>query len=862
MTTTPPDSPFAGGRAERFKSALPVVIGLAVFLLALILLRTELRAVTWHELTGAVLQTPLRQLVLALVLTAISYAVLTGYDLLAFKYIGKRLPARRIAGVAFLAYAISHNVGFAALSGASVRYRFYSRWGVSAEDLSRIVFSYSVTFWLGLLALGGVSFIASPLPAADGLPGHQLLIGVGWLLVFVVIGYVVATMVRREPLRVWGWTFPLPSTAMALQQLGVSVVDWVLAGLVLFLLLPPDGPPFLAYQGAFLVAVLLGMVSHVPGGVGVFEGMMVLLLKPWLTAAELLPVFVVYRVVYYLAPLVVALLVLVGVEVHQRRIHVAAAGSWLGRATERATPRVLSAFTFLSGIVLLVSGATPASPGRLDQLDRVLPLGIIETSHFIGSVAGAGLLIVSQGLARRLDAAYYLATLLIVVGMAASLLKGFDIEEAALLFAVLLVLYRARPAFDRRAALFETRFSAGWIAAVTGAIGASVSLGLFAFKHVDYAAQLWWRFELSGEASRFLRGSVGAAVGVLLVALARLIRQPPHDVTAPGNDDLNRAAGIITAQTATSGNLVFLRDKGLLFNDERDAFLMYGVQARTWVAMGDPVGPEPAMSELIRRFLERADDFGAAPVFYEVGARHLHRYVDFGLALVKLGEEARVNLAAFSLDGGQGAGFRQSVRRLERDGGTFRVVPPAGIAAILPQLRSVSDDWLHQKGAAEKRFSLGFFDDAYVSRYPVGVIERGGVILAFANLWPGGSKVELSMDLMRFSGQAPKGVMEALLVHLMLWGKAQGYQYFILGMAPLSGFEDSPVASLWQRVGAFVYEHGEAMYGFHGLRAFKDKFHPEWEPRYLAYQGGLGLPRILADTSALIAGGYRQIFMK
>lgn len=190
------------------------------------------------------------------------------------------------------------------------------------------------------------------------------------------------------------------------------------------------------------------------------------------------------------------------------------------------------------------------------------------------------------------------------------------------------------------------------------------------------------------------------------------------------------------------------------------------------------------------------------------------------------------------------------------------MVPPAGIAAILPQLKSVSDDWLRQKGAAEKRFSLGFFGDAYVSRYPVGVIERGGVIQAFANLWPGGSKVELSMDLMRFSDRAPKGVMEALLVHLMLWGKAEGYQCFSLGMAPLSGFEDSPVASLWQRVGAFVYEHGEAMYGFHGLRAFKDKFHPDWEPRYLAYQGGLGLPRILADTSALIAGGYRQIFMK
>jgi phosphatidylglycerol lysyltransferase len=118
------------------------------------------------------------------------------------------------------------------------------------------------------------------------------------------------------------------------------------------------------------------------------------------------------------------------------------------------------------------------------------------------------------------------------------------------------------------------------------------------------------------------------------------------------------------------------------------------------------------------------------------------------------------------------------------------------------------------------------------------------------------------MDLMRFSRDAPKGVMEALLVHLLLWGKAEGYERFSLGMAPLSGFETSQVASLWQRLGAFLYEHGEAVYGFQGLRAFKEKFDPVWEPRYLAYQGSLVLPRILADVSALIAGGYRRIFMK
>jgi phosphatidylglycerol lysyltransferase len=449
-----------------------------------------------------------------------------------------------------------------------------------------------------------------------------------------------------------------------------------------------------------------------------------------------------------------------------------------------------------------------------------------------------------------------------VVGMVASLLKGFDYEEATLLLVVLLILYRARPAFDRRAAFFETRFSGPWLAAVAGAIGGSLWLGFFAFKHVDYSQELWWQFELYGEASRFLRASVGAAVVVALVGVARLVRPAPHDAPEPTDDELAQATEVVAAQVETWPHLVFLRDKAVLFNESRTGFVMYGVQGRTWVAMGDPVGPEATVSDLIRRFLERCDDFGGVPAFYEIGPSHLHRYADYGLTFVKLGEEAKVDLGTFTLDGGAAAKFRQAVRRLARDGGVFRIVPTEDVAGLMPQLRAVSDDWLGRKAGAEKGFSLGFFEERYLQRQPVAVVERQGRVQAFSNLWLGASQEEFSLDLMRQAGDAPKGVMEALLVHVMLWGKERGYQRFALGMAPLSGFEDSPVASLWTRLGALVYEHGEAVYSFQGLRAFKDKFNPTWEPRYLAYPGGLRLPRILADISALIAGGYRRILLK
>jgi phosphatidylglycerol lysyltransferase len=239
---------------------------------------------------------------------------------------------------------------------------------------------------------------------------------------------------------------------------------------------------------------------------------------------------------------------------------------------------------------------------------------------------------------------------------------------------------------------------------------------------------------------------------------------------------------------------------------------------RTWVALGDPVGPEERAGDLIRIFLERCDDLGGIPVFYEVGKEQLYRYADFGLTLLKLGEEATVDLRLFTLEGGRGSKNRQALRRLEREGATFRVVA-SGEVPHVDRLREVSDDWLQHK-AAEKGFSLGFFDKVHLP-LSVGVVERAGRIEAFANLWPGARNVELSVDLMRYHRDAPHDVMDGLFVHLMQWGKAEGYERFSLGMAPLSGFERSEVAPLWNRLGSFLFEHGGPFYNFQGLRAYK-----------------------------------------
>jgi phosphatidylglycerol lysyltransferase len=839
---------------------LPAAIAVVLFGAALAVLHRELAALTWRELSQDLASTPLARLGLALLFTVMSYAVLAGYDLLGFRAIRRRLPAANVVLASFLSYAVAHSIGFSMVSGASIRYRFYTRWGVTATELSQIIVSYSVTFWLGVCVLGGVSLIVAAPVSIAGLAVARWAPAFGVLLLLAPAAYVTMTVLRRAPVRVRGLSLPWPTPGIAVAQVIASVADWALTAAVLFVLLPPGAVSFWAFVGPFLVAVLAGGASHVPGGLGVLDGTLVLLLHPYVSSAELVPRLVVYRVCYYLLPFVVALVALTADELRQRRAQAARLSSRLGEITEQITPTLFGALAFLAGIVLLFSGATPAARGRLDVLHRFLPLGVIEISHFTGSVVGAGLLILSQGLRRRLDAAYYLTAIALVLGAITTMLKGLDYEEALALLVMLAILIRARPAFDRPAAFFDTTFSPLWVGSVVSAIGASIWLWRFAFKHVIYADQLWWQFELHGQASRSLRAAVGAAMVALVFGATRLVRRAPHEVTGPTDGELEDATRIIQAQPDTMPNLVYLRDKGLIFSPDGRAFLMYSVQGRTWVALGDPVGPEDAMPGLIRAFLERCDDFGGAPVFYEVSSKYLHRYADVGLTCVKIGEEARVDLEGWTLEGSAGAKYRKVIRRLEKDGGVFRVVPAADVAALLPALRAVSDDWLEARAGSEKGFSLGFFDAAYVARFPAAVVEVGGRVVAFATLWPGAGRTELSIDLMRFHRGAPKGTMEALFANLFAWGRAEGYRWFALGMAPLSGVERSPAASLWNRVGAFVFEHGGRVYNFQGLRAYKDKFDPIWTPRYLAYQGGGRLPRLIADIAALVAGGYRRLF--
>ena len=521
------------------------------------------------------------------------------------------------------------------------------------------------------------------------------------------------------------------------------------------------------------------------------------------------------------------------------------------------TPQVFAVLAFGAGALMLASAVTPEIDERLRQLTGVVSPVLIDLSHFVASIAGFLLVLLSAGLWRRRRGAYWAALLTLGLGAVFSILKGLDWEEALDLVIMAALLAPCRSAFNRRSRLSEP-LRPSWLLLLVALVGAMLWLGFFAYRDVAYSDELWWRFLVDRQASGFLRASLVLALLTLVVAGRSLLSSPgAHSHGPAGPEELARArAALAEAETANpEAWLALLGDKALLFSPSGRSFLAYRVRGRRWIAMGEPAGLPSERLELLWAFAGMADSYGGAAVFYSVGEGVLADLATMGLAVRKVGETAVIVLDAFSLEGRSKQNLRTAVNRAEREGAAFEIVPAGAAAPLMDELKAVSDAWLAMHQGQEKAFSLGRFDADYLAQSPLAVARVEGRIAAFANLLVLGDAA--AVDLMRHRPDAPPGVMDYLFIRSAQWAGEHGLKTLDLGMAPLSGLEDRRLAPVFARVGALVFEEGGALYGFQGLRSYKAKFAPEWRPRFIAAPASTPLALALLDVALLTSGGWR-----
>ncbi|MCM8565381.1 bifunctional lysylphosphatidylglycerol flippase/synthetase MprF [Thauera linaloolentis] len=844
---------------QRLRPVAIPALAVAILILAWTAISHLASEVSYADVEAALAATPAGALAIALACAGLSFAALVVYDLGALDFIGRKVPRGAVALTSFCAYAVGNTVGFGPLTAGAIRYRFYTPYGLEPDQVARVVAFVTVAFGLGLagttalgllIAAGELSML--PLPALT-----LQILGAG---VLAFLAGLCITAGRGRTFRMFRLTLRLPSGRRMLHQFVATLVDIGASASVLWILLPPDSIALPAFIAIYAVAVGLGVISHVPAGLGVFETVIVSTLSSHLPIDRILAALVLYRVIYHLVPLVLAVLLITGLEL--RKAARTPLMDALLKSGHRLAPPMIGGFTLVLGALLVFSGVTPAGSHALEALGAKIPLPVLESAHFLGSVLGMALLVVARGLVYRLDGAWWLAVIIVPISAVLALFKALAIGEVLLLATLFLALLASRRAFSRHASLLHQAMTPGWLAAMAVLLVTAAALLLFMYKDVNYTHALWWQFEFSSEAPRSLRALVGIVLVAGFVAWWSLIRPVNTPSALPDGNELEHALRIASAQARADAGLVAMGDKYLLFSADGRAFIMYGRQGRSWVALSDPIGPRECWPELVWRFAEMARHAGGRAVFYQVAPESLGLYADAGLMAFKLGEEARVHLPSFDLKGGKRANLRQALNRAERESLRFEIVAPDALSDCMDELAAVSDAWMAHHKVREKRFSLGAFDPAYVRRQPVAVLRREGRIIAFASLLLTGLKEEASIDLMRFAPDAPNGTMEVLLLRLLMYFQDTGYKCFSLGMAPLSGLSPSTAAPIWHRVGRAVFEHGERFYNFSGLRAFKAKFQPDWQARYLAVAGGINPMLALADITVLISGGLKGVIGK
>ncbi|PTM93588.1 bifunctional lysylphosphatidylglycerol flippase/synthetase MprF [Mycoplana dimorpha] len=844
-------------RYRLYAAAAGVIAVFGLVSVAIYRLTSEVR---YEDVLAALAATPWSAIALAVFFTGLSFVALVFYDLNALEYIGRRLPWPSVAASAFVAYAVGNTVGFGPLSGGAIRFRAYSRLGLAPGDIARVIAFVTLSFGLGLFMVSALSTLAVARQISRTVGMSPAWLQAAALAVVAVMGIVLFLSRNGRTIKLKGLTLHLPDSRTSSRQFLVSAFDIAASASALYVLLPETHVSWPTFLAIYATAVGIGVLSHVPAGLGVFETVIMAGLSNAISVDQLLGSLVLYRLIYYVLPLLIAVVVMLVSEMRQLASQPVAAE--VGQIATRLSPALLSAFALLLGTMLIFSSVVPTPDADLDFLAAMLPLPIVEAAHFLSSLLGLGLFVTSRGLALRLDGAWWMALVSAAAALVLSFLKAVAVFEAALLALFIMALIFSGASFTRPASLIRQALGPTWLAAIAVIIVAALVILLFIYRDTEYTHELWWQFEFSQEAPRGLRALLGLSIGASVVAIFSLLRPAAHRPKPPALEEIARAVEIVRRQHVADANLVRMGDKSILFSQSGDAFLMYGIQGRSWIALADPVGAKQDFDELVWQLVEAARAGGGRAAFYQISPLLLSSCADAGLRAFKLGELAVVDLTRFELTGSRFSGLRQSFNRGVRDGLSFSIVATANVPGIIDELQAISDAWLAHHNTREKTFSLGAFERGYVMSQPVAVVSRHDRIIAFATLMLTDTMVEATVDLMRFSPDVPRGTMDFLFVSILNHLKAEGYRTFNLGMAPLSGMARREAAPVWDRLGGLLFEHGERFYNFKGLRTFKSKFHPRWEPRYLAVSNGTGAALALMDVTLLIGGGVRGVIGK
>ncbi len=833
---------------NNYRNVIKFLFMALLFIFVIYRLKGELSTIDFKSTMTAFKHLNSIQLALLIFSGLASVSILSLYDFVLAKRMNLEIKHIKLFNVSFIANALNAVIGFGGMIGAGLRLLIYRNYTEDDKTLIKVIsmMLLSMISGMSILSLGIVFDIFPNTHAFDQYTWYKIGIFIIALYLPVFLLYTLIKPVNND--KFLGIIFTL-----------VSSIEWLAASGVFYLIFKfiHIDVQYSLIIGIFVIAALAGLLSMVPGGFGAFDLMILIGFKSiGITEENVLLALVIYRVVYYFVPFLVAMVLSTfefkgfAKKQFEERFE---DNKYFAPAIETSSlflnllkdvlihlPAIaLGILSFITGFVFLMTNSILINDAIFDVQHN--------TYTFLSSLftlACLLLMINAKGVMHDTRRAHIISIVAAVVILIILFLTFGNWLVYIWIAALILLLFIGNMNIKMIKRPI-TLFRAGLTILFTFII-LSINSWLIRLQLSELLAQDKIEFDGNLMRNYFLFFIIAT---ILLISITsyffnkKYIANIAMDVSEEQREQIIEMYG---------GNFVshlhYSTDKSYFINQAEDAFIMFQTHYDTIFVLGDPIGNKQSFRDLLYDFYNQANYYGYEIIFYQVKPDYLPLYHDFGNIFFKLGEEAVIPLNDFTISGKKKRAFRATVNKFESQGYFYEVVHPPFSSEFVNQLQTVSDEWLN--GRAEMNFSVGSFNAYYLNKAPVGVIRNDEDVIGFVSFMPTNYNHSISVDMIRWKENEFQ-MMDGLYLNTMLSVKEQ-YDYFNMGMAPLSNVGSHKYAFYRERFAGRIFETISHIYSFKGLRNYKEKFNPNWEPRYLVYKKGNSLVTSMIRVSYLI----------
>lgn len=836
-----------GIKKERIFTTIKFIFPLFLLVVAIVEMKKFANGLNVHLLREEVNHLHLGTLLLILLIALVAVFPMFFYDVILVKILGFKVPKKELLEYSFITNSFSNLIGFGGLIGAMLRTYFYHKYDHDKRRLVGGIASVSLFYLTGISLFSWIVTIGYrhfPLFTEERWL-YFAVIGVGlYLPAFTLIHFIKNKREEKS----------LITFAVGKKLILVSLLEWTAIFLMIWALSELLGISIKVQHlfPVFIIASCAGIISMIPGGLGSFDLIFIWGMQGMHASDEkVLVLLLFYRIGYFVLPFLISGILFV--KSYWEKWN----KSWSflpNEIIQGISHIILTALVFIAGLILLLSASVPGIVSRLKIAQDLLSFPIMNLSHQLSVAAGFLLLGLSRGIEYRVKRTYALTMGALVFAALFSIFKGIDYEEATFLIVVAVILRLSKGQFYRESYVMTWGKSIFDITLVVIMTSLYLVIGYsnLPSAKINIPSQLQ-PYVILDNHDLFNSAIIGLAIAFIIMLFGYLISRPKKWTMMKSiNQEAVITKHLSRFNACDLAHLIFLHDKYVFWNRQKNVLIMYQQYADKLVVLGDPIGEKADIADAIQEFHESADLHGFTPVFYQVSNEMLSYLHGNGYAFFKLGDEAFVDLEKYHPPGETLIESRNQLT-FEQKEYVFEMTKPPHSTELLTDLRKISDEWLEFR--KEKGFSLGFFDESYLNRVSLVLVKnRNKETLGFASLLPVyDQNPRLSVDLVRFTLSVPEKALEFLFLSLFQWAKQKGYTRFNMGMAPLAGTGLSKFSFLSERIAAQIYLHGHFIYHYQGLQELKEKYTEMGEPKYLAYRRKSSLPFTMLQITLLIS---------